>query len=306
MQVNENSPVSKDRLDHAILRAKKIVQIGTRPNLNLSDHLWGYFTPNTLNVYYHVNFFAFEHSGIAKSVEDEGEEKAAEMLANGWLVGARVIEQGAESLLGKGHFRSIDSVFKTVDLSDLLREGLALSPQHKEYASNLYFILALDSLVNFVDFFKAAFKPRTDLKRKNLSEMSHRLTIDAMGHLLSSQASLARGMVELAIIIEQNKAFESPERTIELEEKERINGEKAIVEIERMLKSKAGRHAVDARHDQPNGSRDKQNKIREIWAGGKYRTRTACAEQEHSRLGMSYDTARKALKKTPAPRRDAT
>ncbi len=59
--------------------------------------------------------------------------------------------------------------------------------------------------------------------------------------------------------------------------------------------------AADARHNQPGGSRDKQNQIREIWATGKYSSRDRCAEEECAALDISYSAARKALRNTPDP-----
>ena len=59
--------------------------------------------------------------------------------------------------------------------------------------------------------------------------------------------------------------------------------------------------AADSRHNQPGGSRDKHNQIREIWATGKYSSRDRCAEEECAALDMSYSAARKALRKTPDP-----
>jgi len=61
--------------------------------------------------------------------------------------------------------------------------------------------------------------------------------------------------------------------------------------------------AANALHDQPGGSRDKQRRMREIWASGKYSSRNICAEQECAGLDMSYDAARKALTNIPAPSR---
>ncbi len=66
-------------------------------------------------------------------------------------------------------------------------------------------------------------------------------------------------------------------------------------------RQKNAREAANARHDQPGGSRDKQRKIRELWATGKYRSRSECAETEHERLGMALTTAIDALKNTPKP-----
>ena len=72
-----------------------------------------------------------------------------------------------------------------------------------------------------------------------------------------------------------------------------------IWDSEGNTRSKDGRRAAIARHSQPGGSRDKQAKIREIWASGKYRSKSKCAEDEHEELGMSLDTAKKALRNTP-------
>lgn len=66
-------------------------------------------------------------------------------------------------------------------------------------------------------------------------------------------------------------------------------------------RSENARHAANARHDRPGESRSKQQIIREIWATGKYSSRDRCAEEECWSLGISYSTARKALRNTPDP-----
>ena len=48
-------------------------------------------------------------------------------------------------------------------------------------------------------------------------------------------------------------------------------------------------------------NKEKANKIRALWATGKYTSRNICAEQECDALGMKYETARKALRNTPDP-----
>jgi hypothetical protein len=65
--------------------------------------------------------------------------------------------------------------------------------------------------------------------------------------------------------------------------------------------SEYGKKAANARHDQPGGSREKQAKIREIWATGKYSTKTLCAEEEYQALGMANGTAIHALRNAPDP-----
>ena len=68
-------------------------------------------------------------------------------------------------------------------------------------------------------------------------------------------------------------------------------------------RTQTARAAANARHDQPGGSRDKQKKMCEIWASGKYSSRDICAEQECAALRMSFSAARKALINTPRPSR---
>lgn len=65
--------------------------------------------------------------------------------------------------------------------------------------------------------------------------------------------------------------------------------------------SELQRDRANRRHSAPNGSRDKQDRIRSIWASGKYASRDICAEQECAALGMSFSTARRALRNTPDP-----
>jgi len=65
--------------------------------------------------------------------------------------------------------------------------------------------------------------------------------------------------------------------------------------------SARGRKAANARHDKPRGARDKKAQILEIWASGKYDTKTRCAMEEHEHLGWSYDSAIRALRRAPAP-----
>jgi len=62
-----------------------------------------------------------------------------------------------------------------------------------------------------------------------------------------------------------------------------------------------GRNGANAKHNGPNGKRLAKERIREIWASGKYSSRDLCAEEECAALDMSFSTARKALRGTPDP-----
>jgi hypothetical protein len=67
-------------------------------------------------------------------------------------------------------------------------------------------------------------------------------------------------------------------------------------------RSATARKAANAKHDRPGGSREKQRKIQEIWASGKYSRKDICAEQESAELNWSFGTARRALQGLPDPK----
>ncbi|MEW8339955.1 MAG: hypothetical protein AB2708_08900 [Candidatus Thiodiazotropha taylori] len=68
-------------------------------------------------------------------------------------------------------------------------------------------------------------------------------------------------------------------------------------------RSQNAKNAANARYDQAGGSRERKRKLLDLWATGKYRSRNECAKKECAGLGMSYNTARKALINTPDPKK---
>ncbi|WP_438766589.1 hypothetical protein [Kushneria sp. TE3] len=68
-----------------------------------------------------------------------------------------------------------------------------------------------------------------------------------------------------------------------------------------MSNTERARHAGNVRHSQPNGNREKREKVRDRWDSGEYYSRNQCAEKVSQELGMSISTARKALINTLDP-----
>jgi hypothetical protein len=98
------------------------------------------------------------------------------------------------------------------------------------------------------------------------------------------------------------KFYISPMIVAEIIETALADGEIKEENLSKLLKSENAKRAANRRHDKPNGSRDKAEKIRAIWATGKYSSRDLCAEQEYAALGYgSFKAARNALKNTPDP-----
>lgn len=72
----------------------------------------------------------------------------------------------------------------------------------------------------------------------------------------------------------------------------------AAESVDERLISARSRDAVNKRHDQKGGSRDKAARIRAEYATGRYPTKDKCAEQAGAKIGMSYTAAKKALRGT--------
>ena len=88
---------------------------------------------------------------------------------------------------------------------------------------------------------------------------------------------------------------------LELMAEARNMAAKALIKGVEIRKRSAAIRSANARHSKPGGSRDKALQIRDIWKSGKYSSRDICAEQECAELGMSFSTARKALRGTANP-----
>jgi hypothetical protein len=103
-----------------------------------------------------------------------------------------------------------------------------------------------------------------------------------------------------------NPKLSDPETTrtsflIEMADDSSSKAAKLLQQGHKIQKSNKAKQMANARHNKPGGSREKQNLIRKKWASGKYSSRDICAEQECADLGMSFSTARKALRNMPNP-----
>lgn len=100
---------------------------------------------------------------------------------------------------------------------------------------------------------------------------------------------------------DQIQINETVKKVDDLRDLLRNTAEELEAKMGKYQRIKKAKKAADALHDLPGGSREKQEIIRKIWASGKYTSRTICAEQECAAHGMSYESARRALYKTPTP-----
>lgn len=64
-------------------------------------------------------------------------------------------------------------------------------------------------------------------------------------------------------------------------------------------RSRSASHAARAKLNQPGGYTEKRQRVRDLWATGKYRSRDECASKVHKTVGLSLSATRKALRKAP-------
>jgi hypothetical protein len=81
------------------------------------------------------------------------------------------------------------------------------------------------------------------------------------------------------------------ERLIEIRE----SGAPALEELRKRLASESGRHAVEARHSQPGGSRDLKARVVREYQQGRYSSKNQCAEALSAKKWGSMRTLRRYL-----------
>ena len=129
-------------------------------------------------------------------------------------------------------------------------------------------------------------------------EMANRL-LQALDRAVTNDECLAETLVKAAghFKFEEMEAYltEQPQspRVVYLM---MVKAQQVIESEKKTRASEIGKKGADAVHGQPGGSRDKQSELRDIWKTGKYKTKIKCASDEHEHLGMSLETARKALR----------
>lgn len=140
------------------------------------------------------------------------------------------------------------------------------------------FKLAVD-YANSLDFYETAYEVATVTLNKYEDIMnSQQSVIDELNHRYNSAVAL--GKINSSIKDKLHQTEKS---------------------LEKHKTTSRTRAAANARHSKPGGSKEKHEEIRRIWASGKYTSRDICAEQECAGLNISFATARKALRNTPAP-----
>jgi hypothetical protein len=169
-----------------------------------------------------------------------------------------------------------DQAFKNL-LADFTQEDLA-----RQCVDHLF---ALDDALEVID---------------ELGEMNDEL----MAHLTAARKQMSAAHKEFASIpplLEKTerdrlKAIKAARILADLVERQHASLQKSIA-----LTSSQARNAANALHDKPGGSRDKAAAIKAAWVSGRYSSRDICAEQECAALGLSFSTARKALRGTADP-----
>lgn len=114
-------------------------------------------------------------------------------------------------------------------------------------------------------------------------------------HLLAERANAGLREIE----DEQQKEFITQQMFDVLQ----ADTTKAVTEVNRVAaqkRSNIARNAANKKHEL-SGVKDDCESMCQGWASGKYGTKDECAEKEGKKLGMKFNTARKALYNEPPP-----
>jgi hypothetical protein len=271
----------------ARVRAKRICDLADQDLLHHPPDGFVHSPLLAIYTYQHIRFFCggfagFHNYSAANNLNRE-EATTSTLILLQELYSAGAKQQAEMQSL------EISDVTSLMATADLVESGLQSRYKRSDFPQGyeaLFFVLALDELVDFVDFFENSYKTKQELRKTANRESSYKSTIDALGSLISAQVALELGMRHMIEVVGASR-FNELNRKLHEEQKR---------------KSEAGRKAADAKHNKPGGSRDLGEKIRGIWASGKYKSRDICAEEEWRGLGYgSIKAARNALINTPRP-----
>lgn len=126
----------------------------------------------------------------------------------------------------------------------------------------------------------------------SLKTSGHRLPLSEIIYIKKSQLHLDQ--LAILYMIDLPPAIKYKNKITTTKKKTTVNNTADVGSVE--WRKNIARNAANARHSKPGGAHDKQQKIREIWATGKYRSRDRCAEEECAGLDMSFSAARRALR----------
>lgn len=134
----------------------------------------------------------------------------------------------------------------------------------------------------------------------SLKASGHMLPLSEIAFVADGQPCIDRAAIVAMVDLPPVRVSKRAENA-----RKRVTSESADQEVLEVgtpgWREQTARKAANALHSRPGGSRDKQRRIRLIWATGKYPSRDLCADKEYVALGMSYSAARKALRNTPDP-----
>lgn len=234
----------------------------------------------------------------------------AERMVRATANGSGAISEFEEDLRRRGialarHVHGDVALFSAGGVESALLALSRLSTALTE--ADLYAVLALWKLIDYLDF---RARPRLAKQHLQFAWASIENAAGGLSDLRSEtnkrvlESSLAEGAHASATAwqIAQGQMRTSGRQG---EAETAMRQRDALVEARTHAVKEANatraRFAANAQHAKPGGSRDKQVAIRACWATGKYTSRDRCAEEECAALGMSFATARKALRNTPDP-----
>lgn len=111
------------------------------------------------------------------------------------------------------------------------------------------------------------------------------------------EVAAALGLMLVQALQAERQVVEQHELLVRLQRAGQ-GGWRRLVAVEEK-RSAQGSKAAAAKHGKEGGAWEKRELVKREWQSGKYVNRDRCAEIVARRLGISFSTARKALRKVP-------
>jgi hypothetical protein len=176
-------------------RAIKIVNLACDDLLVFPEDGFNFSTNNSITTYQHIRVFSARFSELNNESGHTFNFRVNQVISI--LIEIFEIQGKGLEILAAAHNRTLDEVHQFTDNADIFNAGLIEKyPEPDNLPSgHIYFlVMALNSLVDFVNLYSSSFNTLIDRESSKIRETSYQQVINSMGALMSAQNAMSKGM----------------------------------------------------------------------------------------------------------------
>ena len=233
-QISKVESTPNNWLNSVKKRAALIVNLANNDSINYPTDGYNFSTNNTISIYQHVRVF----SAAFSELNDNSSYSYDNRVNNVKNILLQIFEIQGKGLdiLAKEHKLNKNEITQKTDKVDIFNIGLIAkykSPEEQPNGHIYFFILALNSLLDFVDQYSSSFNTMLERESFSVREASYQQIIFSMGALFSAQYALEKGMNYQTFVVSKLKLNQLTEKVNSL------NSEKIKVATQRKKGGKA-------------------------------------------------------------------